>query len=83
MQGGPDPFCRGAFPWTGGDEALEAEIRALLWQRRQSRALQTGTLRAEAPAPDTIRIIREIVGGRDVFGRPAADERKEIEIQRE
>ena len=83
MQGGPDPFCRGTFPWTGGDEALEAEIRALLWRRRQSRALQTGTLRAEAPAPDTIRIIREIVGGRDVFGRPAADERQEIEIKRE
>ena len=82
LQGAPDPFCRGTFPWTGGNDELRKKIQALLWQRRQSRALQTGTLRVEAKDADTLVITREIRDGQDVFGDAAKDERVTVEIRR-
>jgi len=82
LQGGSDPYCRGTFPWEGGDLALEDNIRVLLWQRRSSIALQTGTLQVEAPDDDTLLITREISGGQDVFGHPAKNEKITIEIRR-
>ena len=82
MQGGSDPFCRGTFPWEGGDREMEEKIRALLLQRKNSKALQTGKLLVEAPDEDTIRIIREISGGRDVFGNDAENEKVIVEIRR-
>ena len=82
MQGGSDPYCRGTFPWGRENKELQAEIKKMLWQRRNSRALQTGDLTVEAPNEDTIVIIREIKGGKDVFGNAAPDERVEITITR-
>lgn len=82
LQGGSDPFCRGTYPWSGGDRQLQEKIRSLLWQRRNSRALQTGSLAVEAPDADTLCITREIAGGRDVFGAPAQDEKQTIVIRR-
>ncbi len=81
-QGGPDPFCRGAFPWEGGDQELEKEIRALLWQRRRSPILQTGWLNVKVPDADTLLITRRIVGGVDVFGAPAEDGEITVRIKR-
>ena len=82
MEGGPDPFCRGTFPWGNEDKALQEKIRALLRQRRQSRALQTGTVMIEVIDRDTLRVTREICGGADVFGAHAADETVTVEIRR-
>lgn len=82
MQGGPDPFCRGTFPWDGGDRELEETIRALLWQRRRSPALQTGSLKVEALDQDTLRITRAIVRGMDVFGQKFPNETVTVEIKR-
>ena len=82
MQGGPDPYCRGTFPWQGGDLALEEQIKRLLWQRRKSAALQTGALRVEAVDADTLRVIREITDDHDVFGQPAKNEKVSVEIKR-
>ena len=82
MQGSADPFCRCPFPWDHQDEALKEQIKALLWQRRSSRALQTGALQVEAVNRDTLRITRSITGGRDALGQPAPDETVTIEIRR-
>lgn len=82
LQGGPDPFCRGTYPWGGGDQALKKEISALLRQRRGSRALQTGKLKTRVLDENTLEITREISGGRDVFGSAAADETITLLIRR-
>ena len=82
MQGGPDPFCRGTFPWGQEDRELQAKIRELLWQRRNSRALQTGCLTLSTVDDDTLLIQRVISGGKDVFGDPARNERITVEIRR-
>lgn len=82
MQGSSDPFCRGAFPWGRENKALQESIREILWQRRNSPALQTGTLSLEAPDENTLLITRQIAGGKDVFGCPAADETVTVTIKR-
>ena len=82
LQGSSDPYCRGTFPWEGGDRALEEDIRALLWQRRRSPALQTGALTVDAPDADPLIITRSIRDGRDVFGRPAPDETVTVTVKR-
>ena len=81
-QGGPDPFCRGTFPWEGGDRELEQTIRELLLQRRRSPVLQTGSLSVDAPDEDTLLITRRITGGEDVFGRSARDGEITVTIKR-
>ena len=83
MQGSSDPYCRGTFPWEGGDRELEEAVRALLWQRRQSPALQTGALSVDAPDSDTLTVTRTITGGRDVFGQSAENETVTVQIKRE
>lgn len=82
MQGSADPFCRGTFPWDGGDREIEEAIRTLLWQRRNSPALQTGTLAVTAPDRDTLIITREIADGKDVFGKKNENEKVVVKIRR-
>ena len=82
MQGSSDPYCRGTFPWKGGDREMEESVRALLLQRRESKALQTGSLTVEAPDENTLVITREISGGMDVFGEACADESVTVKIKR-
>ncbi len=82
MQGGADPFCRGTFPWGREDQELQEQVQALLLQRRQSPALQTGSLQIEALDKNALRIIRRIENGKDVFGQPALNEQIEIVIDR-
>ena len=82
MQGSSDPFCRGTFPWGNENKALQRQIKEILWQRRRSPALQTGTLSMEVIDEDTLLVIRQISGGQDVFGKPAADEKVTVEIKR-
>ena len=82
MQGSSDPFCRGTFPWGREDKDLQRQIRDILWQRRRSPALQTGTMSIEVIDEDTLVITRQIIGGQDVFGEPAENEKVSVEIKR-
>ena len=82
MQGSSDPYCRGTFPWDKRQAETEAQVKALLWQRRQSAALKTGDLAVDAPDADTLIITREIRNGRDVFGQSAENEKVTVEIRR-
>ena len=82
MQGSADPYCRGTFPWDGGNLEEEEAVKALLWQRRNSPALQTGSLQVDVLNENTILITREIKNHRDVFGEPAENEKVTIEIRR-
>ena len=82
MQGSADPFCRGTFPWGREDKALQSQIREIIHQRRQSPALQTGTLSIEVIDEDTLVITRQIAGGTDVFGDSAPNEKISVEIKR-
>lgn len=82
MQGGNDPFCRGPYPWGEEDTALRDAIRALLWQRRESRVLQTGEVEILAPDDETLVVRRFIQNGRDAFGDAANDAQMDILIRR-
>ncbi len=81
MTGAADPYCRGTFPWGKEDRALTEEVKSLLWQRRHSRALQTGALEIAVLDADTLRI-RRVIDDHDIFGDPAPDEIVEIVITR-
>ena len=82
MQGSSDPYCRGTFPWGREDKELQSQIREIIHQRRQSPALQTGTLSIEVIDEDTLVITRQIIGGKDVFGDSAPNEKISVEIKR-
>ncbi len=82
MQGSSDPYCRGTYPWDGGDQELKEIISKLLIERRDSAILHTGFLSVETPDDDTIRIIRRFENGQDVFGDAALDDEVIIEISR-
>lgn len=82
LQGSSDPFCRGTYPWGHENQVLLEKIKALLWQRRGSPALQTGTLSLEVIDEDTLLVIRQIQGGKDVFGQPRKNEKITVEIKR-
>ncbi|MBR2053798.1 MAG: hypothetical protein IJ968_02770, partial [Clostridia bacterium] len=82
MQGSSDPYCRGTYPWDGGDQELKEIIRKLMTERRDSAILHTGFLTVETPDDDTIRIIRRFENGQDVFGDAADDDEVIIEITR-
>ena len=58
------------------------KIREILWQRRRSAALQTGTLSLQLIDENTLRIIRKIENGQDVFGDAADNETVVIDIRR-
>lgn len=81
MQGGPDPFCRGTFPWGREDGEIEAHVKALLNARLQSRLLQTGKLKVYAPDDDTIQITR-FTDTHDAFMTPAKQGEKTFRISR-
>ena len=82
VQGSADPYCRSTFPWNGGDREMEEAVREMLWQRRNSQAMQTGDLAVEAPDDDTLVITREIRDQKDIFGQEAQNDKIVIEIKR-
>ncbi|MBQ9264288.1 MAG: glycoside hydrolase family 13 protein [Clostridia bacterium] len=82
LQGSSDPYCRGTFPWGKENKELQAQIKEIIWQRRNSPALQTGTMTIEVIDEDTLLIHRAITGGKDVFGKRCKNEKITIEIKR-
>ena len=82
LYGMTDPFCRGTYPWGCEDEELIGEYRDALSRRRASMALRTGETALEARGSDVVLIRRAIRGGRDAFGRAAADETAVLAVNR-
>ena len=82
LYGMTDPFCRGTYPWGREDEELIGEYRDALSRRRASMALRTGETALEARGSDVVLIRRAIRGGRDAFGRAAADETAVLAVNR-
>ena len=82
LYGMTDPFCRGTYPWGREDEELMGEYRDALSRRRASMALRTGETALEARGSDVVLIRRAIRGGRDAFGRAAADETAVLAVNR-
>ena len=61
MNGGPDPGCRGAFPWESREEwneALRAHYRAAIAMRHRHPALRTGDYRTLVAAGETFGFSR-------------------------
>jgi glycosidase len=81
MQGGPDPYCRGAFPWGHEDRALQAYVRDKMRSRTQSPLLMYGKLHVYASDGDTLVIVR-YTDGEDAFGVPRAHEYITLSITR-
>jgi 4-alpha-glucanotransferase len=73
MQGAPDPFCRGTYPWGREDERQVAFFADQLNRRRGLPVLARGDLTLLAPARDALVILRRISGGVDALGDPAED----------
>ncbi len=68
MQGMADPWNRAPMEWDNGDATHWSAVSALLNERREKKALQTGFLEAQALGPDALRVRRFGVDGKDVFG---------------
>lgn len=74
LYGMSDPMCRGTYPWGHEDKELLNEHRDAMRRRSASPALRTGSMKLVSCGPDVVMVYREIFNGRDVFGKPAADE---------
>ena len=74
MQGFKDPYNRCPYDWQGGDAYLKAWNHKLIALRNAHAALSTGEFLPLAGTGDTWAYARVIRGGRDVFGKPAANE---------
>ena len=82
MEGAADPFCRGTFPWGGEDKALQKAIKALFEKRNQSQTLKTGTQKVYALDENTLRIVRQVKGGKDAFGKRAKSDIIVVDVKR-
>ena len=81
LQGGPDPFCRGTFPWGRENAALRAHVKMLLTRRNQDNLLTLGKLHICAKNDDTLEITR-FFDGEDAFHTPQKNRRVTFEISR-
>lgn len=71
MHGFLDPFNRETF--QGAPYDLTEDYRQLARLRKSADALQTGHVVFFAPDPDSIGVLRYVIGSRDALGRPAQD----------
>lgn len=81
MQGGPDPFCRGTFPWGREDQTLTGFVKERLRSRMTDDLLLYGKMRVRAIDADTIEITR-FFDGEDAFLSPRSHAEKIFVISR-
>ncbi len=77
-----DPYCRGTYPWGREDQELLEAFRACDRRRMKSHALRTGDMRLTAVGEDVVLVERSIRGGKDVFGKAAANELRAVAVNR-
>ncbi len=77
-----DPFCRGAYPWGREDEALLSAVRKITRTRGGSPVWTRGELSLSAPTDDLLLVVRQIAGGKDALGEPAANARALCAVNR-
>ena len=82
MYGMSDPFCRGPYPWGMEDTELREEFRSALARRRAAPALSVGDMQLTAIGTNVVLVVRSIIRGRDVFGRPAKNEKRALAVNR-
>lgn len=73
VTGGKDPDNRRTYPWGKENQDLLAWTRNITSLRRQYAALRTGRFIPLLAAPHAFAFVRVIEGGKDVFGKEAAD----------
>lgn len=73
LTGGKDPDNRRTYPWGAENKKLQAYYRQMIHMRRTTAALQTGRFILLHADGDVLAYARVIEGGRDVFGKAAAD----------
>ncbi len=83
MQGMADPWNRAPMAWNKIDKELQSAVQALLHERRNSPALQTGFLDVKATGADTLIIRRTAKNGLDAFGAPLSGPDAEITVTRQ
>ena len=77
-----DPYCRGTYPWGREDQELLEAFRECDKRRMKSHALRTGDMRLTAVGEDVVLVERSIRGGKDVFGKAAANELRAVAVNR-
>lgn len=77
-----DPYCRGTYPWGREDQELLEAFRACDKRRMKSHALRTGDMRLSAIGEDVVLVERSIRGGKDAFGKAAANELRAVAVNR-
>ena len=77
-----DPYCRGTYPWGREDQELLEAFRECDKRRMKSHALCTGDMRLTAVGEDVVLVERSIRGGKDVFGKAAANELRAVAVNR-
>ena len=77
-----DPYCRGTYPWGREDQELLEAFRECDRRRMKSHALRTGDMRLSAIGEDVVLVERSIRGGKDVFGKAAANEHRAVAVNR-
>ena len=82
LYGMSDPMCRGTYPWGREDKELLGEFRDAMRHRAASPALRTGSMKLTVCGPDVVMVHREIVNGRDAFGKAAKNERCALAVNR-
>lgn len=84
MEGGPDPYCRGTFPWGNEDQNLTAFVKECFMLRHSRPVLKRGSFDIAAEGADTLLITRGLLeGGKDVFGEPLHDSPYTLRISRD
>ena len=84
MEGGPDPFCRGTFPWGREDGELMAFVKQAFQTRGARPVLRRGSFDIASEGEDTLLITRDLLpGGVDVFGEPLADQPYVLRVTRD
>lgn len=74
MQGYKDPYNRGAYIWGKEDQSVQDWYKKIIALRNTYQALRTGTWIPVIAQDDIYGYVRQIVGGKDVFGQDAEDE---------
>ena len=82
LTGMADPYNRATYPWGNEDADLVETYRRIMTTRMAAPVLRTGEMKLSAWGQDVVLVERFIEGGKDVFGRPAEEDRRVLAVNR-